>query len=199
MLQRHRQVVIPWLNGQAKENVLCFRGSEDDVLQRVVDAQSFAKSDVVVEINGDCILIDPEIVDLGVEIYLKNDADVVSNCRMPGYPMGFGVQVFSLPLLEKVAQTIRDEPVREHVSLYFYEHPEIYRLLHFFPPKRYALPEARFQLDYEEDLELIRRIYEALEPRHGEGFGLPEILELLEKNPELKSINQNCVEKKARN
>ena len=48
------------------ENIAFHRGSEDDVLQRVVEAHRKMNSDVVVEITGDCPLLDPEIIDMGI-------------------------------------------------------------------------------------------------------------------------------------
>lgn len=180
------------------EGVKCFRGSEDDVLQRVVDAQRSAESDIVVEINGDCILLDPDIVDMGVLTFLENDCDVVSNCRKPGYPSGFGVQVFRFADLDEVAKTIDDPPVREHVSLYFYEHPEKYRCIHLYPTIRHHAPDKRFQLDYQEDLDFINAIYERLEPRYGDAFGLDEIMKLLADEPHLYDLNQHCLERSAR-
>jgi spore coat polysaccharide biosynthesis protein SpsF len=180
------------------EGVLCFRGSEDDVLQRVVEAQKFAGSDIVVEITGDCILTDPQIVDMGVHTFFENDADVVSNCRKRAYPMGMCVQVFSLKNLAHVCDTINDAAVHEHVSLYFYEHPEIYKLIHLMPPKRWHEPDWRFQIDYPQDLEFTREIYKRLEPRYGDAFGLEEIMEVCRKEPHLPLINMHCQEKAAR-
>lgn len=181
-----------------KERVLCFRGSDDDVLGRVVGAQRHAKSDIVVEICGDCILTDPEVVDMCVETFFFNDCDVVSNQRKPAFPMGAHAQVFRLADLQWVADNIDDPAVREHVSLYFYEHPERYRLIHLYPPKRWHAPQYRFQLDYPEDLEFIREIYKRLEPRYGDSFGLAEIMHLIGNEPGLPEINMHCQERSAR-
>lgn len=180
------------------EGVDLFRGSEDDVLERVVQAQRSQKSDIVVEITGDCTLLDPQIIDMGVETFLENDADVVCNVRKPSYPMGADVQVFRFSALEHVEKTITDPAVREHVSLYFYEHPETYRVMHLFAPPRWRDPTMRLQLDYEEDLRFIREMYKRLEPIHGEGFGLEEIMALCKKHPELPEINRHCEERAAR-
>ncbi|MBI4533561.1 MAG: glycosyltransferase family protein [Candidatus Melainabacteria bacterium] len=187
------------LEDWAKSNgLLCYRGSEEDVLQRVVDAQRYAASDVVVEITGDCILTDPQIVDMGVHTFWENDCDVVSNCRKRAYPMGMCVQVFRLKDLAYVAEHIDDAPVREHVSLYFYEHPELYRLIHLMPPARWYAPEWRFQIDYPADLEFTRQVYGHLEPRYGESFGLEEIMDLCREYPHLPEINRCLKEKSAR-
>lgn len=183
----------------AEENgVACFRGSEEDVLSRVVKAQQSMAADIVVEVTGDCILLDPGLLDMGVLTYFANDHDVVANVRLPGYPLGADIQVFSLPLLEHVEAEIHDPAVREHVSLYFYEHPEKYRIMHLLPPPRWHQPELRLQLDYEEDLQFIRGVYSKLEPEYGDSFGLEEILALLRKCPELATINAHCVEKSVR-
>ena len=48
-------------------NVAVFRGSEDDVLGRVVGAVETLKGDIIVEITGDCPLMDPEVMDSVIE------------------------------------------------------------------------------------------------------------------------------------
>ena len=174
------------------------RGSEDDVLQRVVESHAAAGSDIVVEVTGDCPLLDHEVIDLGIETFLANDCDVVTNARVPSYPQGADVQVFRTDALAKVAATIDDPAVREHVSLYFYEQPELYRVIHLVAPTSIQLPDLRLQLDYPEDLEFVRRVYERLEPIHGGTFTTARIVELLANEPELAAINAHCVEKPVR-
>lgn len=180
------------------EGVPTYRGSEDDVLHRVVMAQRSQVADVVVEVTGDCTLLDPELVDMGIETFFENDCDVVCNVRKPSYPMGADVQVFRLRDLEEVERTVTDPAVREHVSLHFYEHPERYRVVHLFAPERWRDPTLRLQLDYEEDLRFIREVYASLEPVHGDAFGLEEIMTLCKSRPELPLINRHCEEKAAR-
>ena len=151
-------------------------------------------ADLVVEVTGDCVLLDPEIVDLGVETFLANDCDVVSNTARPSYPQGIDVQVFRLGDLEAVEATIDDPRVREHVSLHFYEHPERYRILHLLAPARWHGPDLRLQLDYPEDLRFINEVYARLEPRYGDAFGIEEIMTLLRAEPALLEINRHCTE-----
>lgn len=178
--------------------VACYRGSEDDVLNRVVKAQQSRHADIVVEVTGDCTLLDPGLLDMGIRTYLENDCDVVANVRVPSYPQGADVQVFALRILEEVERTVDDPAVREHVSLYFYEHPERYRLFHLVAPPRWCSPGLRLQLDYPEDLHFIREVYSRLEPKWGDGFGLEEILNLLREQPALAAINADCEEKPVR-
>ena len=182
-----------------REGVACFRGSEDDVLGRVVGAQKSVGGEVVVEVTGDCVLLPPDIVELGIATWLANDADVVSNVgRVQTFPMGADIQVFSLALLEEVAASIDDPAVREHVSLHFYDHPERYRIHYIVAPQAWRHPDWRLQLDYPDDHRLIEAVYRELEPRHGPDFGMAQIVDMLIGKPEVVAFNIDCEEKAPR-
>lgn len=189
------QVLADWARNA---QVSCFRGSEDDVLQRVVEAHESMQSEIIVEITGDCILLDPEIIDLAICTFLENNCDVVTNARKPSFPLGADVQVYRLDDLQKVARTVHDPAVREHVSLYFYEHPERYRVIHLLAPARWVAPTLRLHLDYPEDLAFINAVYSRLAPRFGDAFGIEEIMALLRREPQLAEINAHCVERAPR-
>lgn len=180
------------------EGIECHRGSAEDVLHRVVEAQQKMKSDIVVEITGDCTLQDPEIIDMAICTFIENECDVVTNTRKRTFPIGQDTQIFRLRDLKWVSENVMDQAVREHVSLYFYENPDMYRTLHFFAPDRWTAPDYRMTLDFREDLEFINQIYIRLEPDHGDDFGLEEIMALLRCEPELLDINRHCVHKKPR-
>jgi spore coat polysaccharide biosynthesis protein SpsF len=188
-------ILVDWAQS---EGVSVYRGSEEDVLHRVVGAQRFMSSDIVVEVTGDCTLLDPEIIDMGIQTFLENDCDVVNNVRKVTFPLGMDVQVFRFKALEEVERAILDPAVREHVSLYFYEHPEIYHIIHLFAPSRWTAPTYRFQLDYQEDLHFIREIYSRLEPLYGAAFGLEEVMSLIKQEPSLVEINHHMKEKSPR-
>jgi len=174
--------------------VACFRGSETDVLARVLLAARKAQADLIVETTGDCPLIDPEAIDQVIDVFTKNDVDYCSNTLQRTYPRGMDVQVFPLTLLEKVAQLTHDPVDREHVSLYIYQHPERFRLLNVpsnLPPH---LGEIRLTVDTAEDLELIKRICETLYPTCP-AFRLKDILDLVDRQPWLININQHIKQK----
>ena len=185
-----------WAN---KNGISCFRGSEENVLQRVVDASNYVNCDIIVEITGDCILSDHEIIDQSIITFFENSCDVVTNCgTYLSYPMGIYTQVFRKKDLEWVSKNINDKAVQEHVSLYFYENPEKYKILNLVAPKSYSYPEWRLQLDYPEDLKLLNEIYKHLEKDYGESFLLKEICNLINKNKYLLEINSHCIEKTPR-
>lgn len=180
-------VLVDWA---AETGVAFFRGSEEDVLGRVVAAHEFHGSDLVVEITGDCTLLDPGVVDMGIATWTHNECDVVSNTARTSFPMGIDVQVYPLPLLQAVAANIYDVAVREHVSLYFYQNEEKYRVIHLQAPPVWHDPQLRFQLDYPEDLAFQREVYSRLEPMLGPVFGVGDIFALLRSHPEIAGLNR---------
>jgi len=180
-----------------KLKIRCFRGSEEDVLDRVLQAAREAQTDLIVETTGDCPLIDPTIVDFVIKTFLDNDVDYCSNILQRTYPIGMDVQVFPLSVLETVAKLTDDPTDREHVSLYIYEHPERFRLLNVWSNLPSDAAELRLTVDTPEDFELITRIYEALYPMNPT-FSLENILGLFERKPELQEINRYIKQKPIR-
>jgi spore coat polysaccharide biosynthesis protein SpsF len=174
----------------------CFRGSEDDVLARVLGAAQAYDADVIVETTGDCPLIDPATIDLVIARFQEGGVDYCSNTLERTYPRGMDVQVFPTAVLAEVAELTDDPSDREHVSLYIYEHPERYRLRSV-TSERPETGELRLTVDTAEDYELIRTVFEELYPRDP-AFGLPEILALLDARPELADLNRHVEQKPAR-
>jgi spore coat polysaccharide biosynthesis protein SpsF len=170
----------------------CFRGSEDNVLERVLRAAYAARADVIVEVTGDCPLVDPAIVDRVVDVYMANRYDFVAN-RLPTepatYPDGFGIRVFSRDTLAEVARATDDPADREHVSLYIWNHPERYSLANVPStlPTRYW--DLRLTVDTADDFALIARIFEELYPTNP-AFGLEDVLALLDRQPELMAMTR---------
>lgn len=173
----------------------CFRGSEADVLDRVLQASRAHGVDLIVEITGDCPLADPATIDRVLDAYHGGQCDYASNVLQRTYPRGLDVQVFPTAVLEDVARRTNDPVDHEHVSLYIYSHPERYRLRDVLSglPGRHA--DLRLTVDTPEDLALVKAIYEALYPANP-AFGLPDMLDLLERRPDLARINQHVQQKK---
>jgi spore coat polysaccharide biosynthesis protein SpsF len=169
----------------AREDVPCFRGSEDDVLARVVGAQKMMGAAVVVEVNGDTPLLDPAVIDMAVEAFAAGGCDIVTTSRKRSFPDGIDAQVFRLKDLEEVAETVFDPAVREHVSLHFYQAPKRYRVHHLEAPPALRRPDLRLVLDTVQDLELIRGIYARLQPSFGDSFGTADVIRLLDREPGL--------------
>ena len=175
-----------------KNGIKCFRGSEDDVLKRLVEAHEFMETDLVVELTGDSPFVDPDVIDETVELYFEGDCDYVSNTLTRSHPIGVRSQVFHLDLLKECENLSSQKHDREHVTTFICRNDDgKYRLKNYHSEEDQYFPTLRLTLDYPEDLEVTRKIYESLHPENPE-FSLNDVLDFLSKNPEVKEINQNC-------
>jgi spore coat polysaccharide biosynthesis protein SpsF len=167
------------------------RGSEDDLLDRYVEAARAHDADVVVRITSDCPLIDPGVIDRTVAAFRADDADYASNTLEPAtYPRGLDVEVIRRAALERADREDRDPAWREHATPYIYRHPESFRLLRV--PAEDDHADQRWSVDTQEDFALVRRIYEAL---GRDDFGWREALAVVEAHPSWSSINRHVVQK----
>ncbi len=183
----------------AKEcNVKAFAGSEDDVLGRVVEAGRKIDADAIALVNGDTPFFDSTILDRVIDAFVKSGVDYASINMGRETPQGYNTEVFDAKKMAEYAATVSDKFVREHSTLYFYEHPEKYKILYVKMPENIKHPEFRVTLDTAEDLELIRKVYAGLKDEHGLFFGLDKVVEFLIKNPEIAAINQGIKQKGAR-
>ena len=200
------QIVVATTDGVAddpifqlanSQGVACFRGSEEDVLDRVLKAARSVRADVIVETTGDCPLHDPAIIDKVVADYRLGGADFVANMLEYTTPRGTDVRVFATSALAGIAAQSSDPADREHVSLHFWEHPEKYRLRNVQCELGNDASRFRLTVDTVEDLKLVRRVYEALYP-HNPLFTIMDVLEFLRSNPDLASINDGISQKTVR-
>lgn len=167
-----------------------FAGSENDVLDRYFQAAKKFKADVIVRITADDPFKDPVVIDRIITHFLANrqKLDYASNTIKPTYPLGLDTEVFSFSGLQKAWNEATDPYDREHVTPYFYRHPELFRLANI--ENGEDLSSLRWTLDYEADLRFAREIYSRLY-REGDIFLMNDILRLLEKEPQLAEINKD--------
>jgi spore coat polysaccharide biosynthesis protein SpsF len=166
----------------------CFRGSEEDVLARVLGAAHQCRADVIVEITGDCPLIDPVIVVEVIDLYLNSSCDYASNVDPVTFPIGMDAQVFSTELLEKADREGKTAEDREHVSWFIRHHPKM-RRVNLPAPQELFWPELGLTLDEAQDYALLKNIVEHFSPELY--FSCGDILKYLRKNQELLKINQD--------
>ncbi len=180
-----------------KLNVRCYRGSEDDVLDRVVKAAEYMKADVTAQFGGDSPFIDWKLTDELIRTYLKDTtADLVTNCLKLTYPLGVYTYVVPMSVM-KTTQFLAKRPAeREDVTRYIWEHPERFKLVNIEAGGELRRPELRLTVDYEEDIMLTREVYAHLLPERPE-FITVDVINFLDSRPELRDINRDRVQKSA--
>lgn len=168
-----------------------FRGSETDVLDRFYQTAKHFNADVVVRITADCPLIDPQVVDIVVSTYLEGGYDYVTNTLRYTYPNGMDVEVFSFAALEKAWREARLPAEREHVTPYLRASGR-FRVFNVENEADLSKRNLRWTVDEPADLEFVRAVYARL-GGDKQPFGLSDILELLDKEPDLMQINSGII------
>jgi len=175
-----------------KEHLPFFRGSEEDVLDRFLQAGRIYSADVLVRITADCPLIDPALIDEIIDFFLSHSYDYVSNVLSRTYPRGMDVEVFSMPSFEKVSQMAKQADEREHVTPYYYRHKELFKLGYVRSPVDYSY--LRLTVDTPDDFTLIKTILEEIYPSNP-NFTLQDLLDQFKKHPEWLAINAHVEHK----
>ena len=162
-----REIDDPLVELAQKLNVPVFRGSETDVLGRFLEAAKVSKADHVVRVCGDNPLVAPEEIDRLVDFFEKalqagnniidrlyafNFASKMGN----GYPDGFGAEILSRILLEKLTNLDCELASRQHVTKYIWGHPDQFMIRTFPAPKEIAYPSVKLDVDTQDDLDRIR-------------------------------------------
>lgn len=147
-----------------------YRGSKHNVLQRMFNAATEFDADLVVRIAGDCPAVSPTIVDHAIETIQNTDVDYVSNKLKRTFPLGLDVEVFTIHSFEKVEERTTKPKEREHVTVYYREHPELFQLGNFtsdelFEEQRYQnRTDIELVFDEAADYMLLDRIFSDLPP-----------------------------------
>lgn len=159
----------------------CYRGSEDDVLDRYYGAAAQADADVVVRITGDCPLVAPEIVNRVVSTLVREGCGYVRTGR--SFPHGFDVEAFSAAALERARDRASDYFDREHVTPYIQRDPDVRTIT---VDADEDAPTARVTLDHPEDLEVITSVFEHFGHNR---FTYEDVIDLIRTQPSLFLAN----------
>ncbi|MGB8013856.1 MAG: aminotransferase class III-fold pyridoxal phosphate-dependent enzyme [Terriglobales bacterium] len=178
------------IENMCRENdVRCYRGSENDVLDRFYGAARGEKASEVVRITADCPLIDPEVIDRVVRRFQRGDLDYASNAMVRSYPDGLDTEIFSFAALERAWHEAGKASEREHVTPYL--RSDKFRTANVENDSMFLYQHYRWTVDEAEDLEFIRAVYKAFRER--ESFGMKDVFDLIEKTPGLEKMNSEIV------
>ena len=175
-----------------REKFNCFRGNSTDLLDRHYQAGKKWKAEVVIKIPSDCPLIDPFIIDRVIEHYLENYPlyQFVSNLHPATYPDGNDVEVMDFAVLQEAWLEADKDFEREHTTPFIWERPKRYKISNVTWETGFNFSMShRFTIDYQEDYELIKEIYNRLYC-YKPNFSLSDILKLLAENPHIRLINK---------
>ncbi len=174
--------------------VPCFRGSEEDVLQRYYDAARCYHVDPVIRVTADCPLIDADILDDMLRAYFTRQVDYLSNTLRRTFPRGYDLEIFSFAALQSAQQQAQQPYEREHVTPFLYQHPQQFKLAGY--ENAFDASPVRVTVDTAEDLQVVEEIYQYfLQIGRGHHFTLPELVALWSSRPQLAALNQHIRQK----
>lgn len=169
--------------------VACFRGSEQDVLDRYHQAATRYEADAVVRITADCPLIDRQVTDEVIRSFLQRRPDYASNTLRRTWPRGLDTEVMTAAALARARAEATEPHQRVHVTPYLYEHPDSFQLLAVTGPEEgRGISDGRWTVDLPADLDFVRAVYERLGPEGS--FSWQDVRRLLVREPALAELNR---------
>jgi len=175
-----------------RNKAITIRGSLNDVLSRYYHAAKELKADVVMRITSDCPMVDPEVCDNVLQLFLENDVDYASNNLSPTWPHGLDCEVFSFDWLEKAYVTSEKPSDREHVTQYIRNHDASKKInldcpLSEVSKHLYDVSKHRWTLDTAQDYEFFNQLFVKTKSKCAD-MSWKEILAVVDE----KLITVNC-------
>lgn len=158
-----------------------FRGSVEDKLSRWNNACKMFDVEFFVTADGDDLFCEPELIDLAFKQYKESSADFIQSKGIVCGAFTYGIKATAL---QKVCE-IKDSNNTEMMWVYFtqtnlFDVQELENV-----PALYKRNDIRMTLDYEDDLRFFQKVIDDL----GDGCTLREIVEHINKYPEIREIN----------
>lgn len=165
-----------------------YRGSLDDVLDRYHACAAEYGADHIVRVTGDCPLIDWRVTDNVIERHLAECNDYTHTTER--FPDGLDTEIMTFTALEQAHREAQLTSEREHVTLYFRNHPERFRIGDVDCTEDYG--DLRWTVDEPCDFAFVEAVYEKLYAKNND-FSMQDILALLKEHPDLWMLNQGIV------
>jgi len=172
-----------------KNNLDYFEGSSKDVLDRYYKCAKKFSISTIVRITADCPLVDPNIVDKLILEYTNNSFDVVATHKPRSFPQGVAdIEIFSFRSLEKIWKESKKPSEREHVTPYFYNNPNKFKIFNY--EYHENLSKIKLSVDRNPDLQFVKKIIEKINNRP---ILVSNILKVIRNNPEFLDINSDFI------
>ena len=121
----------PIIEFAEKSGIDFLRGDLNDVGQRLLEAAQSVSSDSFLRISADSPFIDWRILNQAICIHEQCEVDLVSNIFPRSYPKGQSVEVINTKALKQICSSDRTSSQKEHVTPYFYENYQEFRIVNF--------------------------------------------------------------------
>lgn len=170
-----------------KLKIFCFRGSEDDVIDRYFQASKLFKAENIVRVTADCPLLDRKIVDEVIKKFFFKKVDYATNTMPPTFPDGMDVEVFNFNSLKKSWKVSRSKKdLREHVTTHIIDNNSFSKV-NIKYKKDYSF--LRLTLDETEDEKVLNLLLDKFSNIFN--IELNDIIKIYNKNKKIFGFNRH--------
>lgn len=180
-----------------RHGIPCYRGSLDNVMERISGAADELKADVIVEILGDNPLVDPATVDQTVTLMRKEGWDYCATLtteysQSSGvkeiFPLGVRVQAYSTEVAKQYDRYPNYIHTEKHPSAYIYDNPDQFKCGFLHSSDDWKTPKfttLNLSVNYAKNLEFVREVFNFFGEQ---AFELTDIDSWLSNHPELLEL-----------
>lgn len=182
-----------------KNNLLYFRGSEKNVLDRYLKCSKKFKVKNIIHLTSDCPLIDVDLVKKMKKIFIKKKLDYFANTYPPtssNFPDGSDIEIYKQKSLIKLSKLTSKKEDKEHVTNFFWKNPKIFKTDILKSSKNFS--KYKYSLDYENELFLIKKIIE-ISKKNKIKLNHKNIVKIINSNKFLKKISDQNLERFKKN
>lgn len=168
--------------------VKVFRGSHHNVYKRYVQTAINYPCESIIRLTADCPLVMPNLIDEMIIHFNSKEIDYLSNALTETFPDGLDIEIFKTRSLLRLENFKLDQNEKEFVTMGIYKRPEIF-LIEKFESKSF-LGDERWTVDYPEDFEFVRKVFEYFQNRINE-FSIQDVLNYINLDPSNKNQKTN--------
>jgi len=167
--------LIQW----AKLNKISYyTGSLKDILSRFYGAALKYDADIVIKANGDCPLLSPEVVTMGLnEMVSMGYEFLTGKNQYTGLPVGIGAEIITLPALARLNKLAKTHYHRDSITTYIFDNSDEFKWSPIKIVPAWKAPQMSFTLDTKEDLSKIKAIIEYLDGGNPGEWKIEKIIE----------------------
>jgi spore coat polysaccharide biosynthesis protein SpsF len=172
-----------------KKGIRCFRGHEQNVVERLYLAGREYGLDYILNVTGDCPLVACDVIPDVLALYKKTGADLVQTFDLPHGMFFYGIKPSAL---EQILAGLPRDTETSAWGIYFTDVTK-------FKVEKVAIThdlrrkDLRLTLDYPQDLEMLTTLYRGLGK---DAWRRPSraIIAYLDAHPAIPAVNASCEE-----
>ena len=139
-----------------KNKISYYRGSTNNVAERVCETASKFNADAFIRINGDSPFIDYRIIDKLINIFKKKKPDLMTNIFPRSFPIGQSVEIVDQKTLSANLNKLTNKSHKEHITKYFYKNSKKFKIENFKNSENYS--NKKLAIDTKKDFERFKNM-----------------------------------------